>query len=568
MQNHSIYKLLFLIGIITFFSACDKDFIEIGSNVIGDDHFGLIKDDSQTVLAYNTTTGEVETSNQPINSLGYYNSPFFGKTKASVVSQVLLDTVNQTIGTNPTVTKVELSLPYFSRLISKDATTSDSTYELDSVQGFSIANDKKVFNKFKLSVYENNYTLRDLDAALNFLDVQRYFSGETAVFDAYKNPVRLNEDADLTQNNEFIYSSAEIKTYKTVDGAQVVDTRSVPGMRLKLRNDFFQNKLFGTGAAGKFFNNSVFKDYFRGLYFKAEEASTSPNQGSMSLLNFKKGKIIVTYTVTVTSSTGVASTKEKKFAISLGGNSVNLLENDYSSGYTSGLASNANATTGAYNLFPKGGEGSMAIIKLFGDQDIKGWDKTTGAFVAGPNQISDELEDLRHPADKKKLLINEANLTFYIDKDKMTGATEPNRIYLYDLNNNRPLIDYYLDYSVASNSKNNKYFHGGIIEKTAATSAYDKRGIKYKIRLTNHVMNLISNDSTNVRLGLVVTESIGITSNAKLKNSISVANPFNKYPSAAVYNPLGTVLFGNNIPVTDPNYEKRLKLEIYYTKPD
>ena len=568
MQNHSIYKLLFLIGIITFFSACDKDFIEIGSDVIGDDHFGLIKDDSQTVLAYNTTTGEVETSNQTINSLGYYNSPFFGKTKASVVSQVLLDTVNQTIGTNPTVTKVELSLPYFSRLISKDATTSDSTYELDSVQGFSIANDKKVFNKFKLSVYENNYTLRDLDAALNFLDVQRYFSGETAVFDAYKNPVRLNEDADLTQNNEFIYSSAEIKTYKTVDGAQVVDTRSVPGMRLKLRNDFFQNKLFGTGAAGKFFNNSVFKDYFRGLYFKAEAASTSPNQGSMSLLNFKKGKIIVTYNVTVTSSAGVTSTKEKKFAISLGGNSVNLLENDYSSGYTSGLASNANATTGAYNLFPKGGEGSMTIIKLFGDQDIKGWDKTTGAFVAGPNQISDELEDLRHPADKKKLLINEANLTFYIDKDKMTGATEPNRIYLYDLNNNRPLIDYYLDYSVASNSKNNKYFHGGIIEKTAATSAYDKRGIKYKIRLTNHVMNLISNDSTNVRLGLVVTESIGITSNAKLKNSISVANPFNKYPSAAVYNPLGTVLFGNNIPVTDPNYEKRLKLEIYYTKPD
>ena len=568
MQNHSIYKLLFLIGIITFFSACDKDFIEIGSNVIGDDHFGLIKDDSKTVLAYNTATGEVETSNQPINSLGYYNSPFFGKTKASVVSQVLLDTVNQTIGTNPTVTKVELSLPYFSHLISKDATTSDSTYELDSVQGFSIANDKKVFNKFKLSVYENNYTLRDLDAALNFLDVQRYFSGETAVFDAYKNPVRLNEDADLTQNNEFIYSSAEIKTYKTVDGAQVVDTRSVPGMRLKLRNDFFQNKLFGTGAAGKFFNNSVFKDYFRGLYFKAEAASASPNQGSMSLLNFKQGKIIVTYTVTVTSSAGVISTKEKKFAISLGGNSVNLLENDYSSGYTSGLVSNANATTGAYNLFPKGGEGSMTIIKLFGDQDIKGWDKTTGAFVAGPNQISDELEDLRHPADKKKLLINEANLTFYIDKDKMTGATEPNRIYLYDLNNNRPLIDYYLDYSVASNSKNNKYFHGGIIEKTAATSAYDKRGIKYKIRLTNHVMNLVSNDSTNVRLGLVVTESIGITSNAKLKNSISVANPFNKYPSAAVYNPLGTVLFGNNIPVTDPNYEKRLKLEIYYTKPD
>jgi hypothetical protein len=150
----------------------------------------------------------------------------------------------------------------------------------------------------------------------------------------------------------------------------------------------------------------------------------------------------------------------------------------------------------------------------------------------------------------------------------MTGAAEPNRIYLYDLNNHRPIIDYYLDYSVAPNSKNNKFVYGGIIEKDAATSAYNKRGIKYKVRLTNHIMNLISKDSTNVRLGLVVTESIGLASNSKLLNSISGSNPFNKFPSSAVFNPLGTVLFGNNIPVTDPNYAKRLKLEIYYTKPN
>jgi hypothetical protein len=567
MQNKSIYKLLFLVGIIAFFTACDKDFNEIGSDVIGDDHFGLIKNDSQTVLAYNTATGQVETSNQPINSLGYYNNPFFGKTKASVVSQVLLDTVNQTIGANPTVTKVELSLPYFSRLISRDATSGDSTYELDSIQGFSIVNDKKVFNKIKLSVYENNYTLRDLDASLNFLDVQRYYSGETSVFDAYKNPARLNDDSNLAQNDEFIYSSAEIKTYKTVDGAQVVDTRSAPGMRLKLRNDFFQDKLFGSGAAGKLFNNSVFKDYFRGLYFKVDASSASPNQGSMSLLNFKQGKIIVTYTITVTSSTGVVSTKERKFAISLGGNSVNLLENDYSTGYTSGLASNSNAASGAYNLFPKGGEGSMAIIKLFGDQDVRGY-SSTGTPTVGPNGIPDELDDLRNPSDGKKLLVNEANLTFYIDKDKMTGAAEPNRIYLYDLNNHRPIIDYYTDNSVSQNSKNNKFVFGGLIEKDAATSAYNKRGIKYKIRLTNHMINLISKDSTNVRLGLVVTESIGVASNGLTRSAVPVANPFNKYPSAAIYNPLGTVLFGNNIPATDPNYAKRLKLEIYYTKPN
>ena len=569
MQNNSFFKLLFSVSIVSFFASCDKDFNEIGSDIIGTDHFGLIQDDSNTVIAYNQVTGSVETSNLSINSLGYYNNSFFGKTRASVVSQVILDTVNQTIGTNPVVTKVELSLPYFSHIVSTDATTGDKTYELDSVHGFVKVNDKKVFNKIKLSVYESNYYLRDYDASLGFLDAQKYYSGSTSDFDANKNPNRLNDDADLSQNDEFLYSAAEIKTYKMVDGVSTVDTRSVPGMRLKLRNQFFQDKLFGSGATGKFLNNNIFKQYFRGLYFKADNASSSAEQGSMALLNFRLGKVIVTYNVTVTSSIGVVSTKEMKFGISLSGNSVNLFENDYTSQYTSGLASNSNATTGAYNLYSKGGEGSMTIIKLFGDQDDKAVD-ANGMLVpvAGGNGVSDELDLFRNPIDGKKVLVNEANLTFYIDKTKMTGATEPSRVYLYDLNNHRPIIDYYFDNTVASNVKNNKYVHGGIIEKETLSTIVDKRGIKYKIRLTNHLRNLISKDSTNVRLGLVVTESIAIASNSKLKNATSGLNPFSKVPTCSVINQLGTVLFGNNIPGSDPNYANRLKLEIYYTKPN
>jgi hypothetical protein len=565
MQNNSFFKLLFLVSIVSFFASCDKDFNEIGSEIIDNDHFGLIQDESNTVIAYNQAIGSVETSNLSINSLGYYNNPFFGKTRASVVSQVILDTVNQTIGTNPIVTKVELSLPYFSHIVSSDATTGDKTYELDSVQGYVKVSDKKVFNKIKLSVYESNYYLRDYDASLGFLDSQKYYSGATSDFDTNKNPDRLNDDADASQNDEFLYSAAEIKTYKLVDGVSTVDTRSVPGMRLKLRTNFFQDKLFGTGATGKFLNNNIFKEYFRGLYFKADNASSSSDQGSMALLNFRLGKVIVTYNVTVTSSTGVVSTKEMKFGISLSGNSVNLFENDYTSQYTSGIASNSNATTGAYNLYPKGGEGSMTIIKLFGDQDEKAVDVNGALYtVTGGNGVSDELDLLRN----QKVLVNEANLTFYIDKTKMTGATEPNRVYLYDLNNHTPIIDYYFDNTVASNVKNNKYVHGGIIEKETLSTIVDKRGIKYKLRLTNHLINLISKDSTNVRLGLVVTESIAIATNSKLKNTTSGLNPFSKIPTCSVINQFGTVLFGNNIPASDPNYANRLKLEIYYTKPN
>lgn len=567
MQNKFLINLLSLLTATIFLVSCDKDFNEIGSDVVGDDHFGFIQDASSTVTAYNQSTGFVETSNLSINSLGYYNNPFFGKTKASLVSQVMLDTINPTIGTNPTVTKVELSVPYFSTLKATDATTGDRTYELDSIQGYQLTAGKKVFNKIKLSVYESTYFLRDYDASLGFLDVQKYYSGATSDFDANKNPNRLNDDVDLAQNDEFLFSAAEIKTYKLVDNVSTVDTRTAPGMRLKLRNQFFQDKLFGANASGKFLNNNLFKEYFRGLYFKVENSSSSPEQGSMALLNFKLGKIIVTYNVSVTSATGVVSIKEKKFAISLTGNSVNLFENQDTTQYTSGLASNSNATTGAYNLYPKGGEGSMVVLKLFGDRDEKGVD-ANGALVTvvGGNGVADELDLLRNPVDGKKVLVNEANLTFYIDKTKMSNAAEPNRVYLYDLNNHRPLIDYYFDNSVAANVKNNKFIHGGIIEKETSSTIVDKRGIKYKIRLTNHMRNLIINDSTNVKLGLVVTESIAITSNSKLKSATLGINSINKVPSCTVNNQLGTVLFGNNIPVSDPNYANRLKLEIYYTK--
>lgn len=563
MQNNSFFKLLFLVSIVSFFASCDKDFNEIGSDIVDNDHFGLIQDTTKTVIAYNQYTGDVESSNLALNSLGYYNNPFFGKTRASLVSQVLLDTINQTIGSIPTVTKVELSLPYFSHLDNKNAVTGDSTYILDSIYGN---------EKIKLGVYESNYYLRDFDATFGFLETQKYYSGATSDFDANKNPNRLNDDSDVSQNDSFFFSADEIKTYKTVDGVQVVDTRSAPGMRLKLRNQFFQDKLFGAGAVGKFINNNVFKEYFRGLYFKADNAATSSEQGSLALLNFKLAKIVVTYNVTVTSSTGVVTIKEKKFGISLGGNSVNLLENDYNSSYVSNVTALANATTGDYRLYPKGGAGSMTIVKLFGDQDDKAVDANGALYnVAGGNGVPDELDLLRNPLNGEKLLVNEANLTFYEDKVTMNpsagSAPQANRIYLYDLNNHKPIIDYYMDNSVSSNTKINKSIHGGIIEKETTG---DKR-TKYKIRLTNHLRNLISKDSTNVKLGLIVSESISIVTNSQLKNTTTGINPFSKIPTASVINPLGTVLFGNNIPndnANKANYKNRLKLEIYYTKPN
>ena len=549
MQNNSFFKHILFISIVALFVSCDKDFNEIGSDIIGDDHFNSDLYVSE-VVAFNQNLGSIQSNNLPINALGYYNNPVFGKTKASFVTQVELVAANPTFGVNPTVTKVELSLPYFSELTATDGVTGDHTYELDSIYGNS---------KFKLGVYESNYYLRDYDASTGFQEVQKYYSGDGADF--VTNPTLLNDDAtSLSQNSEFFFSDGEIITYKIVDGEEVVDTRSAPGMRLNLRKQFFQDKFFGPGAAGKLVNNNTFKEYFRGLHFKAESADNFQNQGSLALLNIRQGKVTVTYTVdiaavpaTPTTPAVEAHTEEKTLIVNLGGNSVNVFENEYKADYTTSVTTGADPINGDFRLYPKGGAGSMAIIDLFGpDSDDNG--------------VDDELETII----SNGWLINEANLTFNIDRTSMGNdlnrAPEPYRIYLYDLNNNRPILDYYSDISVNANPKFSKMVHGGIIEKEATGT--DKKGIKYKIRLTNHIRNLIKNDSTNVRLGLVVTEAIGLVTSAKLKPPVLVGSVVDRAPLSSVINPLGTILFGNNIPFGNPDYDKRLKLEIYYTKPN
>jgi len=282
------------------------------------------------------------------------------------------------------------------------------------------------------------------------------------------------------------------------------------------------------------------------------------------MLDFKKGKITITYNVSVTATDGTITTEEKTLILNLAGNTVNVFENDYSNEYVTNITSGINTAQGDSKLYLKGGAGSMAVISLFGETDVRGFD-TDGNPTSVPNGVSDELDDLRNPSNGQKLLVNEANLIFSIDSSAISGASEPNRIYLYDLNNKRPIIDYYTDISLNSIPKFNKAIHGGIIEK--ATTG-NKRGYQYKIRLTNHIRNLINKDSTNIRLGLVVTEAIATVTSAKLKTPNLTGIPVDRTPLSNVINPLGTVLFGNNIPVGDPNYAKRLKLEIYYTKPN
>lgn len=524
MYTISFFKKMLVLASIVLLYSCDKDYNAIGGDLIGDNHFSL-KDTAFSVVAYNQKIGPIESNNLAVNALGIYKNPAFGTTNANFATQLILATPNPTIGANAVIDSVYLTVPYYSTLKSTN-TDGSHVYELDSIYGASAA-------KIKLSVFESGYFMRDLDPIGGFKETQKYFTDQKADFENAKVGSRLNNAANVAQNDGFFFDSKEIVEATKDDAGKVTNTRSVPAMRLKLDADFFKNKIINA-PAGKLMTNEVFKEYFRGLYFKVEKGDGS--DGSMAMLNFKLGKITIKYKEDLASTTGGTATRvEKSIILNLSGNTVSLLEESTANtAYTTAVAA-SDASLGDEKLYLKGGEGSLAILDLF---------STAG-----------ELEKVR----SNNWLINEANLVFHIDASTMANSHEPNRIYLYDLTNNRPIVDYF-DSSTSSDPKKSKMIFDGIINKEVIANG---RGLTYKIRITNHIRNLIMNaDSTNVKLGLVVTEDINTSTSSKMRTP----NAFlSQAPKASVMSPLGTILYGGKSTVPQ---DKRLKLEIFYTKPN
>ncbi|WP_445714669.1 DUF4270 domain-containing protein [Flavobacterium sp.] len=566
-MKNNFFKISSLLFLVLIFISCDKDFNSLDSEVIGDNHFDLEKEEV-SVIAYTKATGPVQANNLPLNALGIYNNPKFGQTKAHFVTQVELGAENPSFGYDPVIDSVYLYVPYFSSLQSTE-TSGERIYELDSIYG------NPETGKFKLSVVENGYYLRDYDPTNNLQSAQRYYSDDKNLIDPFKGTELLNNSSNVDQNNEFYFSKKELYIYKT-DGAglfvdnsgvvlsdqndvtlRVIKERKTPGIWLDLKNSFFQQKIIDATASGNLFNNNIFKNYFRGLLFEVEEISAG--QGALAILDFSKAELKILYKAsaepTVDNPNPIRTRRE--FSLKMGynssstlrNNSINLLEYNYTSDYQTGL-DNSNEVTGDEKLYIKGGNGSVVFLDLFS---------------------ASELQTLRDNVANNNWLINDARLTFYIEKDEMAAVDkdeEPQRIYIFDATNNKVIVDYSYDSSSSFNPKNNKVVFGGIIQRETDEP---KKGIKYTVRLTEHIKSVLKVDDNgdyqdNIKIGVSVTESINLVSTAAVKNTILAnGSEINYIPLASILNPLGTVLYGShdNVPV-----DKKLKLEIFFTKPN
>jgi hypothetical protein len=536
MHNNSIFKQILLVVSVVLFVSCDKDYNVVGDGLIGDNNFDLSKDYSSTVQSASKGTGAIASNNLDVNSLGILDNTVFGQTTANFATQVQLASVSPVIDATlaQAVESVTLYIPYYTNAtVITDATTGDHTYTLDSIYP------KNKALKIKLSIYENKYLLgnKNTEAGAPLLDPnypQLYYTNQNSLFNSNKGTL-------LYQNSEFTFSEKEFKDDTTVSGStNKTYTYTPPGMRVVLDKAFFQKLLFDKTSDGySLTTNPEFEQYFKGLYFNVEKVDT---EGVLNRMNFKKGTILIKYKEKALAADPTVSV-DKSITLNLTGNSVNLFNNEPS---TSGAGSYSNPI--ADRLYLRGGEGSVALIDLFNPAvDAVSYIKATKTIDPNKgNGVPDELDYIKY----KGWLINQASLTFYVDQTLMTGAVEPTRIFLYDVNNQQILS-------------------GGIIEKDAKG-----RGIKYKVNITDYVRGLINSDYTNVKLGVSVLQT---TSNTTFKKSALSPTPYSVwnalttlqknsyyYPASSVTCPLGTILYGSN--ATDQ--DKKLKLEIYYTKPN
>ena len=594
----------FLFVLLLFMTSCNKDYNTVGVDLIDNKPFNTDIEEVPVFVKMNKIPPYIANAISTFQ-LGIYEDNIYGKSKVSFLSQLSFDTPNAVFGIfSPTdeingmedniaaipeletIKDVFLDIPFFTNVddddndgvinlydVDSEDPYSDSDgdgvsdadesnagqdplnpdtdgdgildgedtdsinpnagatlYELDSLMGNSEA-------KFKLKVSELDYFLRPFDPENNFETYQKYYSSNS-IPDNFSGTVLFDEEIEINSKELVFYKEDDPETEED-DESEIVKERLTPRIRVSLDKDFFQSKILDNEGSDDLANAENFKLFFKGIIIDAYDFSDP----LLMILNFSEAEIRIVYdyqkydkndTDDDTSDDVIEST-EGEYKLNLNGIKLNSFKYDL---YPAEIITAINDTINNAGLvYLKGGEGIMAEIELFKDDNG-----------------NDLLEEIR----KKEWLVNEASLSIYINKDMLSssgGIIEPSRLYLYDIDNKAPLIDYFVDNSAGPKEYQNKIVHGGSIELDE-----DKNGLMYKIRISEHIKNVIRKDSTNTKLGLVVSSDISNTINVEVETK----DLMTFIPNSTAINPLGTVLIGPS--PSAEYYDKRMKLDLYYTK--
>ena len=594
---------IFILFIILSELSCTKEYNSIGTEILKSDTFETSLENIP-VFASQKRIQPFKSNGLTSYQLGQINDNIFGKTEASFITQLTLSQPNPYFGKwdsdseingdsnnikvieeNETVNNVILEIPFFNNTFDSDGDGVIDLYDVDSNDIYSDSDgdgvsdiveksngtdplnpdtdgdgindnedtesinpnngatvydvDSLIGNinaSFKIKIEELDYYLRDYDPTNNFESFQKYYSDDHFIKNFSKETL-FDDNIEIDTNEIVIYNEDDPNT-NDVDESTTVKERLSPRLKIPLDNAFFQDKILNKEGSVDLLNPDNFNLFFKGLIISSYNFSDD----LLMILDYSNSKIKINYDYDVYNDNGTADDtsddsvekENKDFEILLSGNQLNLFNKD---NYSQEILDNVNNSENLSKGYLKGGEGFMLELDLFTE-----------------NNGENILNEIR----SKGWLINEANLTVYVDQTTINsygGLIEPARLYLYNIEDQTPLIDYFLDNSTGNKESDKKINHDGLLEYQS-----DKKGLKYKIRISEHIKNIVRNDSISPKLGLVVTSSIENSQNLDLRENFNLS----KIPISSAINPLGTVIYGPN-PESE-NFDKRLRLEIYYTE--
>ena len=602
-----ISKLLVSVTLILVISSCNQDFHPVGEALFIDQTLETLTESFPT-FTFQEKLKKVQTNGLPLMQLGKINHPIFGQAEASFTAQLTIpnnlffgnhrqqfedepdDSDPNLIPENETVKFVYLDIPFFTNqddadndgvIDSLDADPNDplsnsdgdeltdliefqsqlnplssdsdgdgildhndddnatyqsgnNVYQIDSVYG----NREATFN---LKVYELGAYLNELDPSDNFETTQAFYSTQDYYEEGFSRAVLYDDIISLNFDEIRINYKEDDPETPDVDETLQVETRLSPRLRVPLDIGFFQENFIDKEGSTDLETSVNFQKALRGIIIRVEDFS----EDLYMLLDIQNAAVNIVYeyddyqtqgTLGDTSDDTVEKV-EKEISLAFNGIRINTLKNSlFDAAVQEQLIASSNNTP-TNRLYVQSGT-FLGKIRLF---DIE-------------NQNENELiESLRG----QSWLINEANLIFYIDPN-LASSQEllAQRLYLFAYNSGFPLSDYVSDGSVSNFGRNsNKKIFGGLLE-------YDDNNVpyRYKFNITDHISNIIRNDSINFDLGLVVNADINNITPIK---AVTESEQDLVYPLTATLNPLGAILIGSHPDASSE--DKKVRLELIYS---
>ncbi len=625
------YKKIYIpllsgILLVLFFSSCEEEITNIGAGVIGGEPFetGKVVFD---VFANNRKINAVKTNELPIYQLGNFQDPLYGRTTASIVSQVQLSVLNPTFGRtaqalentatsnpitsatipeNETIKSVFLFIPYLTNVRDADGDGVPDEFDVDPADPNSDSDgDGLTDNQERIARTNPLSNDTDGDGILDAVDPENNRTAFPKKFvidsvfgagkaQAFSVKVRrstyflrdLDPNTNFQQSQEYFSNTPNFNNFLgetladvdtlTVRNKEIIifqkdnpDTPEVDESRAVDQTIApgiylpLDNQFFQENILDKEGQPELLNNSNFKNYLRGIHIAIGQSDDIFMLLNLRGASITMNYTYDAVDNNGTAT----DFTDDV----IEKLEARYAFTLTTGGGVDQNG----FPIPVVGNAVNTLVNETYPTEILDALNSTNNAqriYLKGGAGAYAELKLFDEDAAVSQAIINELKTNRWI-------INEASLVFYVD----REALDaagevieplrLYL-YNTETNAPLFNPTNEFSASETNSLQRFlfyngilqkeNNKGVKYKVRITDYINSLLLRDAENVTIGLSLTSDIGNIGVGNAMVTKEGVEMMAKIPVMSTVNPFGTVLYGNNVDATE--LDKKLQLEISYTK--